>query len=141
MVSNEELLGLYGHVRRKISVLAASLLKDSGLGTRQFIILRALSIETELTMTDLAERCMTDLATISRSLIQLQRTGLVEKKQSSADGRVWIARLTKKGLAEITSINEIYSELSRQCFSKLKPKEKKELAHLLTLIINQITSF
>jgi MarR family transcriptional regulator, 2-MHQ and catechol-resistance regulon repressor len=139
MTTNEELLELYALVRRKISIVANSLLKETGLGTRQYIMLRALAKEGELTMTDLADQCMTDLATISRSLVQLQKSGLVEKNQSKEDGRIWIASLTKKGQAQISIINRVYSQLSQRCFAKLKAKEKKVLAQLLNQIVSQLS--
>ena len=139
MTTNEELLELYSLVRRKMSVVASSLLKETGLGTRQYIMLRALAKEGELTMTALADLCMTDLATISRSMVQLQKSALVEKNQSKEDGRIWLASLTKKGQARISIINRVYSQLSQRCFANLKAKEKKDLAHLLNQIVSQLS--
>src|SRR3569623_950117 len=110
MPTNEELLELYASVRRKLSVAANSYLKQTGLGTRQFIILKALSRQGEVTVTELVELSMTDPGTISRSVAQLQKSGLVEKIQSKQDGRVWTVKLTKKGQAQIPKIDKVYSE-------------------------------
>ncbi len=139
MATNEELLELYASVRRKMSVLASALLKETGLGTRQFIILRALSKQGEVKVTELVELCMTDPGTISRSVSQLQDSGLVEKLQSKEDGRVWKVKLTKKGHTQIPKIQKMYSELSERCFSKLKGPDKKALAQLLETVAAQLT--
>lgn len=138
MATNEDLLELYGLVRRRLSVVASALLKETGLGTRQFIILKALARQGEVTVTELVDMSMTDPGTISRSVAQLKEAGLVDKHQSKKDGRVWTVKLTKKGQAQIPKIHKVYSELSDLCFAKLKTQEKRDLATLLEHVANRL---
>jgi DNA-binding MarR family transcriptional regulator len=139
MATNENLLDLYANVRRKLSVFANSLLKDTGLGFRQYIILKAIAQEGEMKVSTLVDYCMTDPGTVSRSVAQLQEAGLLDKHQSKEDGRVWNVSLTKKGQTYVPKVNKVYSELSHRCFSKLKPQEKKTLAALLERVSKDLT--
>lgn len=141
MATNEELLALYSTLRRKLSIEASAVLKCTGLGIRQFMILKSLSDREEVKVSELAGLCMTDRGTVSRSVAQLQDAGLIKKSQSPEDGRIWTVQLTKKGRAVLPKINDVYSELSRRCFSHLKEEEKRKLGDLLQKVADRIGDF
>jgi DNA-binding MarR family transcriptional regulator len=138
MLSTENLLETYATIRRRLSVEASGLLKDTGLGHRQFIILKALADNGEVNVTDLAAYCMTDPGTVSRSIDQLRKCGLVDKVQSKQDGRVWMIRLTKRGQEKIPKVSSVYSELSRRCFGHLNTEQKADLGALLHQVAEKL---
>jgi DNA-binding MarR family transcriptional regulator len=138
MPTSEELLEAYSTIRRLISCKATGLLKEIGLGTRQFIILRALSERGDSNVTELAELCSTDIGTASRSIEQLRKCGLLTKVQSSYDARAWTIRLTSKGRSKIPKITQIYSELSRLAFGHLSTGDRMQLSSLLKSLIEKL---
>jgi len=138
MASNQELIDLYASLRRAVSLEANAVLRETGLGLRQFIILRSLSQNAILKVSDLVELCMTDPATISRSVGQLIKLGYVEKVQCERDGRVFFVKLTKKGSGLVPEINKVHRELAERCFSTLRNDEKSQLAGLLREVIGHL---
>jgi DNA-binding MarR family transcriptional regulator len=138
MASNSELLELYSSLRRNISLEATFSLKELGFSLRQFLILRNLGRRGPLTMTILAEHCMTDAATISRSVSQLIEQQYARKLQCPEDGRVFRAELTAKGAKLLPELDRLHGELADQCFGHLSAEEKKLLTKTLKKVVEYI---
>jgi DNA-binding MarR family transcriptional regulator len=135
MANNSELLGLYSALRRNLSLEATSSLKEVGFSLRQFLILRNLGLQGAMTMTALADACMTDAATVSRSVCQLIKAQCVRKLRCPSDGRVWRAELTPKGEKLKPELERIHHALANHCFATLSAKEKAALADILQKVI------
>jgi len=136
MASNSELLELYSSLRRNISLEATASLKSTGFSLRQFLILRNLGRRGPLTMTTLAEHCMTDAATISRSVCQLIEQQYARKLQCPEDGRVFRAELTAKGQKLLPELDRLHGELADQCFGVLNAAEKKAWVATLKKVLD-----
>jgi DNA-binding MarR family transcriptional regulator len=135
MANNSQLLGLYSALRRNLSLEASSSLKEIGFSLRQFLILRNLGLQGTMTMTALADACMTDAATVSRSVCQLIKAQYVQKLQCPSDGRVWRAGLTPKGEKLKPELERIHDSLADHCFSALSAGERIALANTLRKVI------
>jgi MarR family transcriptional regulator, 2-MHQ and catechol-resistance regulon repressor len=138
MATNSELLDLYAHMRRLISLKANAVLRDTGFGLRQFIILRTLSQFPAVSVTELVERTMTDAGTVSRSIQQLAKCGYVEKKQCERDGRISYVQLTRKGEKIVPALDRLFDRLADHCFSALKPGDRAQFGHLLHAVIENL---
>lgn len=138
MTENQKLLVHYATLRRLFALEATSILKESGLGFRQFVIIHSLNEQEEMTLSELVDTCMTDKATVTRSVGQLISGGLVEKTQSKSDRRVWNVRLTKKGKDLIPQIDGIHRHLSDIFFGCLQKEEKTSLKILLSKLTKNL---
>lgn len=138
MTENQKLLAQYAVLRRLFSLETAAVLKESQLGFRQFVILHTLIENEKRTLTELVETCMTDKATVTRSVSQLISAGLVQKFQSKRDGRVWHVELTTKGKEFVPYIDDIHRDLSDIFFGSLDPAEKQTLRMLLNKLIQSL---
>jgi DNA-binding MarR family transcriptional regulator len=140
MASNSELLELYSSLRRNVSLEATAFLKELGFSLRQFLILRNLGRRGPLTMTALAEHCMTDAATISRAVCQLIDQQYARKIQCRDDGRVFRAELTAKGAKLLPELDRLHGELADHCFGPLSAEEKKVLSKTLKKVVETLES-
>jgi DNA-binding MarR family transcriptional regulator len=139
MVKDRDLFDMYATLRRSVALKANGIFKEIGLGSRQFIILWSLSRRHLMSVGELVEAAMTDAATVSRSLAQLEKNGYIEKVQCKKDGRVWYVKLTKKGMDLAPQMERLYARLARQCFAILKPNERTQLASLLGKVIENLS--
>src|SRR3954469_6146141 len=75
----------------------------------------------------LRSRLGVDSGQMSRMLRSLESDGLVTVTPSDADGRVRVARLTKKGLAERAILDERSDELAASILDPLGDAQRTEL--------------
>src|SRR5919202_5472242 len=75
----------------------------------------------------LRSRLGVDSGQMSRMLRALEADGLVTVKASESDGRVRVARLTEKGLAERALLDDRSDELAASILEPLDPAQRTEL--------------
>src|ERR671933_994049 len=75
----------------------------------------------------LRSRLGVDSAQMSRMLRALEADGLVTVSPSDVDGRVRVARLTEKGLAERAILDERSDALAASILEPLDPAQRTEL--------------
>jgi len=80
------------------------------------------------TATELRQRLGLDSGYLSRLLRSLERQGLVETLPLTQDGRVRHAGLTRKGQAELDSLNQDSDELARSILAPLNEGQRERLA-------------
>ena len=100
------LLELWQHVLRGGLGRTFSELEGLGLGLPQLKTLDALDLyEGEPTVKDLAERLCLSLPGMSRNVDDLQRRGLLERREDEHDRRMKRLRLTEEGRAVLATVN------------------------------------
>jgi len=100
------LLELWQHVLRGGLGRTFSQLEALGLGLPQLKTLDALDLyEGEPTVKDLAERLCLSLPGMSRNVDDLQRRGLLERREDEHDRRMKRLRLTEEGRAVLATVN------------------------------------
>jgi DNA-binding MarR family transcriptional regulator len=67
----------------------------------------------------------------------LERQGLIERRASASDRRVYQLHLTKAGCTALTAIGRLTNELEESIFAALNDLEKKNLGWLLARIVAQ----
>jgi DNA-binding MarR family transcriptional regulator/ribosomal protein S18 acetylase RimI-like enzyme len=86
-------------------------------------------IETDGTeLRALRRRLGLDPAYLSRLVRSLESQGLVDVRESKADGRVRTARLTARGRRERTQIDRLSNQLASSILEPLDPSERERLA-------------
>ena len=100
------LLELWQHVLRGGLGRTFSELEGLGLGLPQLKTLDALDLyEGEPTVKDLAEQLCLSLPGMSRNVDDLQRRGLLERREDEHDRRMKRLRLTDEGRAVLATVN------------------------------------
>jgi DNA-binding MarR family transcriptional regulator len=79
-------------LHRTDSVAAAS-----GLTSQRYDLLLMLASEGELRVTELCERLQLQQTAVTELVKRSEEAGLVERRASSEDGRVWLLRATPEG--------------------------------------------
>ena len=81
---------------RAVSRMYDDFLRDAGLNTTQFSLLRLICAEKELSISTLGRYMVMDRTSITRALAPLERDGLIHSR-SGADKRIRIVSVTNKG--------------------------------------------
>ncbi len=72
-------------------------LRENGLSSQQWRVIRALHEKEGLDITELAERCFLLMPSLSRIIQNLEKRALVSRIQSSTDNRRSVISITTKG--------------------------------------------
>ena len=72
-------------------------LRENGLSSQQWRVIRALNEEEGLDITELANRCFLLMPSLSRIIQNLEKRELVHRNQSSLDNRKSVISITEPG--------------------------------------------
>ena len=72
-------------------------LRENGLSSQQWRVIRALNEEEGLDITELANRCFLLMPSLSRIIQNLEKRELVNRNQSSLDNRKSVISITEPG--------------------------------------------
>ena len=72
-------------------------LRENGLSSQQWRVIRALNEEEGLDITELANRCFLLMPSLSRIIQNLEKRNLVSRNQSSSDNRKSVISITAPG--------------------------------------------
>lgn len=98
-------------------------------------IIYALLHNEQMTMKDLAAVIRRDKSTLTTLVAKLEKLGYVQRFSSSEDNRVSFVKLTRKGCELREPFETISKSLTETGLKGLSPSEKKNLAEILTKII------
>ena len=115
---------------------------DSGLGSHHgisygdFQLLKHLAGAPggRLRRVDLAERLGLSASGVTRSLLPLEKIGLVTRESDPRDARVGFAVLTPTGLELVTNATDVVDVISRDALRALPPAQMDSLAEVLGII-------
>lgn len=124
----------YALVRRSLSLHISTLIKGMPLGHRQLTIMRWLNRKGQMNLKTLALYTYTDPGTITRSVAQMIKQGLVEKVQNPKDGREWFVRISKKGQKYMPAVEKVFQELADLFVGALNEKEEAQFRKLLNKV-------
>jgi len=117
-----------GHLRERVDrVLARHRLTSS-----QFNVLRILrgAHPSGLPRCEIAPRMLERAPDVTRIVDRLERASLVERGRSEADGRLSVARITRKGQALLERIDPELTETFRDLAGRLTEREAETLSAL-----------
>ena len=114
-------------------------LKEYGLVRSHALILHDLTLKGELTMGDLANRLQVTKQNITVLIDKLEKLGLVERVSSAKDRRIFLIRLSPRGLKAMNKYTEKFRNSLNDTFGSLSPEElelfKNTIATLKGLIL------
>ena len=123
----------YGRVMRAANTLrtaAARQLEPTGLTLSQFAVLEALYHLGPLSLSEVAKKILTTGGNLTMVAGNLEKQGLVARKCSTKDARVYILSLTSKGKKLIGEVFPEHAAAITSALEMLTPKEQKKLAEL-----------
>jgi DNA-binding MarR family transcriptional regulator len=130
-------IGLIGRLHRLGDVLNVELRRvfaEEGLGDGDFdvlVTLRRHGTPYELTPSELGAATMVTSSAVTKRIDRLERSGLVTRTVSDADGRSRRIRLTSPGLALVDRLMARHVANEQRLVSGLTPDERSRLADLL----------
>lgn len=137
MADNESIRALekLGNIRRQLNLTAVKLLRNYGLHPKQVVMLRFVSEQGEVSLTELARGTATDMAAASRAIGPLIKQGWLKKVRDPEDSRRWIICLTPKAERKMPGIEKVYAKLAAMFSAPLAPRERKDLSRLLERVL------
>jgi len=123
----------YARVMRAANALrttASRQLDPTGLTLSQFAVLEALYHLGPLSLTQIARKILTTGGNLTMVAGNLEKQGLVSRKCSTEDARVYILSLTPKGKKLIAQVFPQHAAAITAALGTLSPKEQKKLSEL-----------
>ena len=122
----------------KIEVLRQRLMRP------QFIALgltvgQGLLFEGSMTQKKLADACLLDVTTMSRTLDRMEQAGLLVRESNPDCRRSWLIALTEKGMDIAKKVLQIFEETDKIYCSNLSEKEAEQLFVLLQKVEDNIS--
>jgi DNA-binding MarR family transcriptional regulator len=134
-MSNTSILDAYASLRRELSLILASRLKNSKFGHKQMMILYRL-MRSPTSMGELAAFCQSDPAATSRMVAGLEKVGFVKRSGDGKDSRRFIAKLTARGERHAAEANDIRNSIARMVEQTLDPEEQLQFMKLLNKVVS-----
>jgi DNA-binding MarR family transcriptional regulator len=115
------------------------LLRESGLGTTQYNVLRILrgAEHDGICRNDLRDRMLTRMPDVTRLLDRLEEAGLVVRTRDTEDRRMVLARITPAGRRLLEELDEPVRQLHEKLLGHLTDSQLRSLIELLTLVRQQ----
>jgi len=105
-------------------------LADAGLTVSQFAVLEVLYHAGPLCLSEIAHKILTTAGNLTLVVNNLEKRGLVRRKQNSKDKRFYSLHLTGKGTALIAEVFPKQAAEIARVLGALSPVEQVELARL-----------
>ncbi|GAA0086237.1 MarR family transcriptional regulator [Clostridium sp. CTA-7] len=126
---------IFNNVTRRFSQFTVNFFKQYNVTPEQAGIIRRLGEEEGITQKDLAIRMAKDQTNVTRLLDQLERKGLVMRKQNKEDRRSFLTYLTDEG----KKLNENIIPTEQEIMNIVLRGISEERKALLKEIIDEIT--
>ena len=118
-------------VSRVLTQLYDDCLRPSGLRVTQFSILAAVARLGEVSLKQLEDELAIDQTTLTRSLILLERDGVLGRA-SHPDGRIKAMRLTSKGTRALEAARPLWTQAQGKVLRELGTKAWADAQRQLT---------
>lgn len=133
--SSQQRLALlaYGRLMRAANQLrsaASRQLEQSGLTLSQFAVLEALYHLGPMSLSEVAKKILTTGGNLTMVAGNLEKQGLVHRRCSPEDARVYILSLTAKGKKLIGEIFPAHAAAITEALAALSHNEQKKLSEL-----------
>lgn len=131
--AEERALGAYVKLARAANTALAYArvgLEDAGLSLGQFAVLEALYHVGPLNLGDLARRILTSSGNLTLVVDNLEKRGLVKRRQQGRDKRFILATITPAGRRLIARIFPQHARRITEVMERLSPADQEKLGAL-----------
>ena len=116
-------------------VLFANETTRTDLTPRQYAILVCVSQNPDISQTGLVEQTGVDRSTLADIVRRLVKKGLLQRKRTRGDARMYAVRLTAKGQSTLGSIKPIATKVDQRILSVLRTGQRAEFIESLGEIV------
>jgi MarR family 2-MHQ and catechol resistance regulon transcriptional repressor len=113
-----------------VSMATNAQLADAGLTVSQFAVLEVLYHAGPLCLTEIAHKILTTAGNLTLVVNNLEKRGLVQRKQSPEDRRFFSLHLTMKGKRLVFDVFPKHAALITEVLDTLTADEQADLARL-----------
>ena len=144
MTKNEKTSSSALHLLHRAGQIADELftlnIGASDLTPRQFEVLRAISLTNEPSQTQLVELTGIDRSTLADIVRRLVDRGLVMRKRTRHDARMYALRLSDKGLATMREAAPAVSQTDERLLSALPQRDRDAFIKGLERMVEELSS-
>lgn len=113
--------------------------KQAGLHSlRQYKVLAFLSLEDNLTMSELREKTFITKQAVTGLIERMKSNHLIETKQDNHDRRVTRVQITPKGKTALKATHKYRIPGNREAFSVLNDAELEQLSIILNKLVHHL---
>lgn len=109
------------------------------LTPRQFAILTTVAQNPDVSQTGLVEQTGVDRSTLADIVRRLVEKGLVQRKRTRSDARMYAVRLTAKGKAALASMRPAAAKVDARILSVLRSHQRDDFIDALGEIVRAMT--
>jgi DNA-binding MarR family transcriptional regulator len=128
-------LHLLHRAGQRAEELFASETGQSELTPRQYAILMCVAQNADISQTGLVEKTGIDRSTLADIVRRLVKRGLLHRKRTRRDARMYAVRLTPKGQSSLSAIKPVASKVDQRILSALKPDQRNDFIEALGEIV------
>lgn len=122
---------------RAITQFYDAILQPSGLRATQFTVLIAISLNEQITISDLAERLRMDRTTLTRNLKPLEKRGFVEST-SGEDRRTRVVSLTDQGQESLNKARPLWEKAQKEVVEALGPDKFNQMLANVSEVVSLV---
>ena len=138
MTDTQRILDSIRRLVRLLRLTDRAIQSERGLSGAQLFVLHELSKSSSLSLSDLAERTLTDQSSVSVVVTRLVEAGYVTRDRDKRDGRRLVLNLTKTGKAVIEKSPPAAQERIIEAIEKIHPSERRRFADTFIRIIEEM---
>lgn len=111
---------------------------EGGLTPRQYAVLVAVSLDEGLSQTDVVERTGIDRSTLADIVRRMLKKGLVSRRRTRNDARVYSVKLTDAGRDALRAAQPAANHADERLLAALEPAKRDEFMESLNTIVRAI---
>ena len=113
---------------------------QSDLTPRQYVVMKAVASSDEPSQTTLVEKTGIDRSTLADIVRRLVSKGLLQRKRTRRDARMYAVRLTDKGTAALKAADPAARVTDERLLSALAPSQRDGFIDALRRVIEQLSA-
>jgi len=110
------------------------------LTPRQYAILASVSQNPDISQTGLVEQTGVDRSTLADIVRRLVKKGLLQRKRTRRDARMYAVRLTQKGQSALSTIKPAAARVDQRLLAVLKADQRGSFLEALGEIVRAMNS-
>ena len=120
-------------------VLFANETSKSDLTPRQYAVLACVAQNPDISQTGLVEQTGVDRSTLADIVRRLVKKGLLQRKRTRSDARMYAVRLSAKGQSTLGSIKPIAARVDQLILSVLRADQRSDFIEALGVIVRAMS--
>jgi DNA-binding MarR family transcriptional regulator len=120
-------------------VLFANETGKTELTPRQYAILASVQQNPDISQTGLVEQTGVDRSTLADIVRRLVKKGLLQRKRTRTDARMYAVRLTAKGQSALTSMKPAAARVDQRILSVLRNNQRGDFIEALGEIVRSMS--